>query len=593
MAREQRRLAAIVAADVVGYSRLMGRDESGTLAALKTLRREVVDPPIAAHGGRLVKTTGDGLLLEFPSVVDAVRCVVEVQTAMAAKMADVPEDCRIAFRFGINIGDIIIDGEDIFGDGVNVAARLQEIAPPGGLCVSGRVHDDVRDRLDASFAEMGAQTLKNIARPIPVWSWSPDGMLPGASASPTVLALPDKPSIAVLPFENMSGDPEQEYFVDGLVEDIITGLSRFKSLFVIARNSTFAYKGKSPDIRQVGRELGVRYVLEGSVRKVGNRIRISGQLIDAANATHLWADRFDGALEDVFELQDRVSANVVGIIAPRVEQAETERARSKPAGNLAAYDLVLRAVALMRTLRRPEVEQALGLLRQAVQIDPSYARGHRQSIALLLDIHCSGLRASRQPSSRRYRSSWLKGRSRSTRLIPTVLAVAAFILGVPGGDMETGLALVEKAIGLNRNNADAFRAGAVLYAFKGEIDRAVEHQQQAERLNPLDASWNGNLAYPIAYFGVGDHEKVVDWTARILRERPNVAAALRYRAASLALLGRTDEARQVIARLLEHAPGYTVSEVRRHHEFDLNSPFKGPGVAESLYRGLRLAGLPE
>jgi TolB-like protein/class 3 adenylate cyclase len=302
LAREQRRLAAIVAADVVGYSRLMGRDESGTLAALKALRREVIDPPIAAHGGRIVKTTGDGLLLEFPSVVDAVRCVVEVQTAMAAKIADVPEDCRIAFRFGINIGDIIIDGEDIFGDGVNVAARLQEIAPPGGLCVSGRVHDDVRDRLDASFAEMGAQTLKNIARPIPLWSWSPDGM-PGASASPTVLALPDKPSIAVLPFENMSRDPEQEYFVDGLVEDIIAGLSRFKSLFVIARNSTFAYKGKSPDIRQVGRELGVRYVLEGSVRKVGNRIRISGQLIDAANATHLWADRFDGALEDVFELQ--------------------------------------------------------------------------------------------------------------------------------------------------------------------------------------------------------------------------------------------------------------------------------------------------
>jgi TolB-like protein/class 3 adenylate cyclase len=373
---EQRRLAAIVSADVAGYSRLMGQDESGTLTALKTLRQEVVDPPIARHGGRIVKTTGDGLLLEFPSVVNAVRCSVEVQTAMADRTAGDGDDRRITFRVGINLGDIIVDGDDIFGDGVNVAARLQEIAPPGGICISSRVYEDVRDRLDIVFDDGGTQALKNIARPVQVWRWQPGtAVSPRSTTAPTALPLPDKPSIAVLPFENMSGDPEQAYFVDGLAEDIITGLSRFKSLFVIARYSTFAYKGKSPDIRQVGRELGVRYVLEGSVRKAGNRIRITGQLIDAANATHLWANRFDGVLEDVFELQDRVTANVVGIIAPRVVQAETERARIKPAGNLEAYDLVLRAVALMRTLRRPEVEQALGLLRQAVQIDPSYARG--------------------------------------------------------------------------------------------------------------------------------------------------------------------------------------------------------------------------
>jgi TolB-like protein/Tfp pilus assembly protein PilF len=390
----------------------------------------------------------------------------------------------------------------------------------------------------------------------------------------------------------MSGDPEQEYFVDGLAEDIITGLSRFKSLFVIARNSSFAYKGKSPDIRQVGRELGVRYVLEGSVRKVGNRIRISGQLIDAANGTHLWADRFDGALEDVFELQDRVTANVVGIIAPRVEQAETERARSKPAGNLAAYDLVLRAAALARTLRRSEMEQALGLLRQAVQIDPSYARGMATLSVWCWVFITQGFGHRDNPLV----ADMNEVAQRALSLDPAdseVVAIAAIILGLPGDDMETGLALVEKAISLNRNNAEAFRMGSFLYAFKGDVDRAVEHLQQVERLNPLDASLAGNVTYPIAYFGVGDHEKVVDCTARILRERPNVAPALRYRAASLALLGRTAEARQVIARLLEHVPGYTVSEVRRHHEFDLNNPFKRPGVSESLYRGLRLAGLPE
>jgi len=298
--KEQRRLAAIVSADVAGYSRLMGRDESGTLAALKALRQEVVDPAITSHGGRIVKTTGDGLLLEFPSVVNAVRCSVEVQTAMAVRTAEVAEDRRIAFRIGINLGDIIVEGDDIFGDGVNIAARLQEIATLGGVCVSSRVHDDVRDRLETVFEDSGAQTLKNIARPVQVWRWQPGTAVPRPAPVPAALPLPDKPSIALLPFQNMSGDPEQEYFADGIVEDIITALSRFKSLFVIARNSSFSYKGKSLDIRQVGRELGMRYVLEGSVRKAGGKVRITSQLIDSESGTHIWADRFDGPLEDIF-----------------------------------------------------------------------------------------------------------------------------------------------------------------------------------------------------------------------------------------------------------------------------------------------------
>src|SRR5262249_1866730 len=288
---EQRRLAAIVSADVVGYSRLMGRDESGTLASLKALRQEVVDPAITNHGGRIVKTTGDGLLLEFPSVVNAVRCAVEVQTDVATKGAKAAEHQRIAFRIGINLGDIIADGDDIFGDGVNIAARLEVLAEPGGICLSDDAFHQVRGKIGFQFVEMGPQSLKNIDQPVHAWRWSPNGPS-AAPTTPPSLALPDRPSIAVLPFQNMSGDPEQEYFADGMVEEIITALSRFKSLFVIARNSSFTFKGRAVDIKEVGRSLGVRYVLEGSVRKALGKVRIAGQLIDAVTGAHLWADRF-------------------------------------------------------------------------------------------------------------------------------------------------------------------------------------------------------------------------------------------------------------------------------------------------------------
>jgi len=331
-ARVERRLAAILAADVAGYSRLMGVDEEGTLAALKAIRRELADPKIKEHRGRIVKTTGDGLLLEFASVVDAVRCAVDVQREMAERNADVPPDHRIEFRMGINVGDVIRDGRDIYGDGVNVAARLEALAAPGGICVSRVVRDQVRDKLELSFEDMGEQQVKNIARPVRVHrvvlGESPP---PVASAGATEgstkpsLALPDKPSIAVLPFQNMSGDPEQEYFADGMVEEIITALSRIKWLFVIARNSSFTYKGQPVDVTRVGRELGVRYVLEGSVRKGGNQVRITAQLIDAANGAHLWAGRFDGSLENVFELQDKVALNVAGVIEPTLQAAEIRR----------------------------------------------------------------------------------------------------------------------------------------------------------------------------------------------------------------------------------------------------------------------------
>jgi adenylate cyclase len=346
-ARVERRLAAILAADVAGYSRLMGRDEEGTLARLKDCRRSFVDPKIADYRGRIVKTTGDGMLVEFASAVDAVRCALDVQRAMAQANSHVPEETRIAFRIGIHVGDIIIDDNDIFGDGVNIAARLEAIAEPGGICMSDDSQRQVRGKIDIAWDDLGPQSLKNIAEPIRAWRVRLDdgAVSPRTAVAPASLDVPDKPSIAVLPFTNMSGDPEQEYFADGMVEDIITALSRITWLFVIARNSSFTYKGKAVDIKKVGRELGVRYVLEGSVRKAGNKVRITGQLIDTATGAHLWANRFDGGLEDVFDLQDEVTTDVVSAIAPKVEQAEMERARHKPTESLAAYDYFLRGMA--------------------------------------------------------------------------------------------------------------------------------------------------------------------------------------------------------------------------------------------------------
>src|ERR1700736_4218870 len=364
-----RRLAAIMAADVAGYSRLMGADEEGTLAALKAIRRELGDPKIAEHRGRIVKTTGDGVLVEFPSVVDAVRCAVELQREMALRNDGVLKERRIEFRIGINLGDIIIDEHDIYGDGVNVAARLEALAEPGGICVSRVVRDQVRDKVEFGFEDLGEQQVKNIARPVRVYR------IPLAETARTKapLPLPDKPSLAVLPFQNMTGDAEQDYFVDGIVEEITTAISRLPWLFVIARNSSFTYKGRAVDVKQVARELGVRYVLEGSVRKAGNRVRITGQLIDTATGSHIWADRIDGALDDVFELQDQVASSVVGAIEPKLRLAEIDRATRKPTTSLDAYDLFLRALAQAHKMTDECMGEAITLLKRALAIDPSYA----------------------------------------------------------------------------------------------------------------------------------------------------------------------------------------------------------------------------
>jgi TolB-like protein/class 3 adenylate cyclase len=370
---QTRRLAAILAADVVGYSRLMGEDEAGTAQALRD-HRAAADPLIAEHGGRIVKTAGDGMLIEFGSVVGAVQCAIALQMLMVERNAGIPGERRMDLRIGVHLGDVLIDGDDIIGDGVNIAARLEGIAKPGGICISEDAFRQVRGRIDAEFDDLGEQSLKNIARPMRVFVARIGGEAAKAPASETpVLPLPDKPSLAVMPFANMTGDTEQDYFVDGMVEEITTAIARLPWLFVIARNSAFTYKGRPVDVKQVARELGVRYVLEGSVRKAGNRVRITGQLIDTATGAHIWADRFDGALDDIFELQDRVASGVAGAIEPKLRQSEIDRASRKPTANLTAYDLYLRASAQSYRYTEEGFAEAVVLARQALAIDPSYA----------------------------------------------------------------------------------------------------------------------------------------------------------------------------------------------------------------------------
>ncbi|HEY2538506.1 MAG TPA: adenylate/guanylate cyclase domain-containing protein, partial [Stellaceae bacterium] len=492
----------MLAADVAGYSRLMGQDEAGTLARLRTHRRELIDPKIAEHKGRIVKTTGDGILIEYPSVVEAVACAVTVQRGMVERNAGTPEDQRIVFRVGGNRGDVIVEDGDIHGDGVNVAARLEALAEPGGVCVSGTVRDHVGDRLDLTFDDMGDQSLKNIARPMRVFRAGLGGMEGETAAvskeSGPVLALPDKPSIAVLPFANMSGDPEQEYFVDGMVEEIITALSRIRWLFVLARNSSFTYKGQAVDVKQVGRELGVRYVPEGSVRKAGGRVRITAQLIETATRSHLWADRFDGSLEHVFDLQDKVASSVAGIIEPALQAAETQRSARRPTTDLTTYDFYLRANAMVWSSARHSPE-ALRLMEQAIARDPHYGPALAWAAyccyRLLLDDRSEGRAADR-----------LKGTDFARRALevagddPGVLANAAQALAYFGEDIGAMMAVVDRALALNPNIARGWLVSGTLRLWAGQPDIAIEHAEASLRLSPRVRIGTSFLVIGAAHF---------------------------------------------------------------------------------------------
>jgi TolB-like protein len=586
----ERRLAAILAADVAGYSRLMGADEEGTHAALKVYRRDIIDPKITEHRGRIVRIIGDGMLLEFASVIAAVRWAVEVQRAMGERNAGLPEEKRIEFRMGINAGDIIIDGTDIWGDGVNVAARLEALADPGGICVSGRVQEDIHGSFEIAFEDMGEQQLKNIARPVRVYRVQ----LKGATRTPLALQHRYKPSIAILPFNNMSGDPEQEYFADGMVEEITTVLSRTRWLFVIARNSAFTYKGRAVDVKQVGRELGVRYVLEGGVRKASDRVRITAQLIDASTGAHLWADRFDGSLQDIFELQDQVTASVVGAIAPRLEQAEVERAKHKPTESLDAYDYYLRGIASLHSWTKETNEEALRLFNKAIALDADFASAYGMASWCYV-----------QRKGSRWMTDYMQETAETARLArrgvelgwddAVALAWGGFALAYVVHDVEVGAALIDRALLLNPNLAEAWHFSGWVRIYLGEPDVAIEHLAHAMRMSPLDPlTFVTQMAIAFAHFFAGRYDDASSWAEKALaaspprlRERAVAHPALLVAAASHAHAGRLAEARNAIARSLQLNPTPHLSNLK--HQIPLRRPEDLARYAE----GLRKAGLPD
>ena len=511
---------------------------------LKTIRAELIDPTIAEHNGRLVKTTGDGLLVEFGSVVDALTCATVMQAGMAERNATAPIDRRIDFRIGVYQGDVVIEEDDIFGDAVNVAARLEGLAEPGGICVAARVQEDAAGRLDLAFEDIGEQQLKNIARPVRVYRVRGDAAKTPSSAA---LPLPDKPSIAVLPFANMSGDPEQEYFADGMVEEIITALSRIRWLFVIARNSSFTYKGQAIDVKRVGRELGVRYVLEGSVRKAGGRVRITAQLIDAATSAHLWADRFDGLLQDVFDMQDQVASSVAGVIEPALQAAETARSAGRSTTDLTAYDLYLRGYAMVMS-RSGQTPEALLLMEQAFARDPGYGPALAWAAfccaRLMIDGESQDLPGDRQ-----------KGIDFARRALkvagddPAIIANAAEALAYFGEDIGTMMTLVDRSLALNPNFARGWHVSANIRFWGGYPDTAIEHAGMALRLSPRARVGNTFFRIGAAHFVSRRFDKAVPNLLIAIEEDPSFLNPRRFLAACYAHMGRLDDARELVARL--------------------------------------------
>ena len=560
---EVRKLAAILAADVVGFSRLTGADEDRTLARLRALRSDLIDPTISVHNGRVIKRTGDGALVEFRSVVDAVRCAVEIQNAMVERNAGLPEDRRIDFRIGVHLGDVVEENDgDLMGDGVNIAARLEGIAQPGAICLSEDAYRQVRARLDLAVSDLGQRDLKNIAQSVRVYSLQvglpaqPKSAAPAepAKAEPPAprLALPDKPSIAVLPFQNMSGDAEQEYFVDGMVEDIITGLSRIKWLFVIARNSSFTYKGKAVDIRQVGRELGVRYVLEGGVRKAGSRLRITAQLIEADTGAHIWADRFDGAIEDVFDLQDKITQSIVGIIEPSLRQAEIERAQRKRPDSLDAYDLYLRAVPHMASAMPEDAAIGMSYLEDALKLDPNYAAAHAY-LAWGLEIRFvrGGFSDTDAAAGLRHaRAALAHGGDNST-----ALAVASLSILHLGHDFGAASGAIARAVSLNGSCATAYYFGAHIHAMRGDPAIAEDFAGRGLRLSPFDQN---------SYFALGaigmvrvrnrQFDDAASFYSKAVQANPRFSVPYAFHASALAHAGRLDEASLVGSQLLGACP---------------------------------------
>jgi adenylate cyclase len=584
----ERRLVAVFAADVEGYSRLMGADEIGTLRGL-TERRAILDQTIAEHRGRIANTAGDSVLAEFGSAVDAVQCAMEAQTALAEANSSLAPDRRISFRIGIHIGDVMVRAGDLFGDGVNIAARLQTLANPGAVCISGATYDQVRKVLPMTFVDLGVQQMKNIQEPIRAYQVgaqsetqeaAPAGVIETESPPP----LPDKPSIAVLPFTNMSGDPEQEYFADGMVEEIITALSRFKSLFVIARNSSFTFKGKAVDVKEVGRRLGVRYVLEGSVRKAAGKVRITGQLIDAVTGAHIWVDRFERDMADVFALQDEVTVAVVSAIQPKLLQTEIAMAARRRPENLTAYDFFLRALAQFYRATREDLAETIRLAHRALELDPRFGL-----VAALAGVcHMQNVLWG-------YAVDPQFDRKEAVRLLrlalsiddgdPDTIALAAMTSAYMVGDSESEIELADRAVALNPNSNVAWSIRGQVYRIAGQPEKAVRSFERAIRISPVDPALHRSFSgMGMAFIELRRFDEAIVAGKKAQRQNPSYSPAHRCLAAAFAHLGRDAEARDAASRLLETDPTFTISALIARG---------GYSNAKLLIEGLRKAGLPE
>jgi adenylate cyclase len=581
----ERRLAAIFAADVAGYSRLMGQDEVGTLRTL-TAHRTIMDRLISEHGGRIANTAGDSILAEFPSAVDAVQCAVEVQEALASVNQGRPEEERLRFRIGVHVGDVMVRGGDLLGDGVNIAARLESIAEPGGICISAPAHTYVRKALPFDFDDLGPQEVKNIDEPIQAYAVTCAGIAPtsrGTVPSSKALSLPDRPSIAVLPFTNMSGDPEQEYFADGVVEDIITALSQVKWLFVIARNSSFIYKGRAVDVKHVGRELGVRYVLKGSIRRAGARIRINGQLIEAGTGAHLWANRFDGSLENIFEFQDQITESVIGAIEPSLRRAEIERARRKRPNSLDAYDLYLRALPYAYANTPQDSDEALRLLLQALDREPGYPAAQAHAAWCYEQRF---LRGGHRPEDKIEAVRHARAVMASATDDALALAIAAFVIAMLTHDYESANGAVDRALSLNGNSAMALGFASMTEANAGRYEEAIEHGLRAVHLSPLDSmNYHPHLGMGFSYLFSGRNEEAIVSAKEAIQANPSFMVSHALLVASYVQLGRLEAAQTAAQRLLDAAPSFTVTMMEQME-------FTAPERVAQFAAALRRSGLP-
>jgi len=574
-----RRLAAILCADVVGYSAMMEADEAETLRVLKAHRGDLFDPAVGRHSGRIVKLMGDGALVEFPSVVDAVSCAVEIQTSLAEG------DAPIRLRIGINLGDVIAEGEDIYGDGVNIAARLQDWVGPGGIAIAGIVQESLGRQTAAAFADRGLHRLKNIGREIRIFTWCESAAAPAEQMRAAPLALPDKPSIAVLPFDNMSGDPEQEFFADGVVEAITAALSRIRSFFVIARNSAFAYKGRAKNICEIGRELGVGYVLEGSVQRAGGRVRITTQLIETRGGSHLWAERYDGALDDIFELQDRITEQVAGALEPSIRHAEIDRSRRKPPQDLGAYDHAMRALPHVWMLEKDAATKALALLDEALEADPAYP------LALALAAWCWAQRSVYNwtddiPEAQRHALDRAERAASLSTEDPLILAVLGAVHTF-AKNYGAARVLLERAIQLDPNAAWALSRFGWLEVYAGNPDPARAHFERAMRLSPLDPmNFNNLVGIGCTHQIAGEDDAAAGYFQRALDERPNALWIHRNLAPALLAAGREAEARASYRALIAAYPSLTVQKFTQAMVFF-------PDVIERIAQGLRALGVPD